>query len=580
MKRDKTAILAAILCTMTVFAPVSADSGCISQAVIKTACAQNYARSRDISKADITLSDTSFSYTGSEIKPSVTVILNYEELVEGKDYRLIYSDNTEQGTASVTIRGKARYRGIATVTFEITPAAPDDIEHLKATGMTSSGYTLRWSKTENAASYNVYRMNSKGQWKLYRRTDKTSLEISGEKPGKKAMFRVCPVSASGEKGKSITGRFSTKPDMVKALTVSSDNIKNELYFSWAKVSDADNYQIFWSDKQNGSYRLFREVSGKDTSVSVSRSLLPKSEKIWFSVRAVNNVTGGSVKGVLCSPKTPVTNGIKQINDVLSGYKNSKSLTVLNGQGFSLTPDQSSRLMYQLTYLGGDTGYLLYDIDSGRAVAYNADTYFNTASTVKLPYTFYSFRQMDKSDTITPDTYITLYAEDKHGGSGVLQYRQTGTQYTIRNVIEHIGKYSDNTGYYMMQHTFGFDGYRSYIASLGATPNVTPTRRWGVVSACDSARELVDMWDYLNNGKYRDLAKQVFSTTCAADFRAVLGKKYTVYEKSGWTNVMYNETALVEAEHPYIIICHSNRRSAARMNNVALISEEIHNAMYQ
>ncbi len=88
-----------------------------------------------------------------------------------------------------------------------------------------------------------------------------------------------------------------------------------------------------------------------------------------------------------------------------------------------------------------------------------------------------------------------------------------------------------------------------------------------------------MWKYLNTGRYKDFAKQVFSTTCGANIRAQLGNRYTVYEKSGWTGEVYNETSLVAAKHPYIVICLTTRTDAARMRDVAEVSERIHNHMW-
>ena len=59
-----------------------------------------------ISNCDITLSDTSLTYDGTEKKPPVTVKCNGNTLTEDQDYYLYYRNNTNVGTASVTITGK------------------------------------------------------------------------------------------------------------------------------------------------------------------------------------------------------------------------------------------------------------------------------------------------------------------------------------------------------------------------------------------------------------------------------------------------------------------------------------------
>ncbi|GEM_PF-4233426 len=58
-------------------------------------------------------------YTGSEITPEVTVKFNSKTLVKDEDYVLVYSDNTNAGTATVTIVGIGNFKGTKKVSFEI-----------------------------------------------------------------------------------------------------------------------------------------------------------------------------------------------------------------------------------------------------------------------------------------------------------------------------------------------------------------------------------------------------------------------------------------------------------------------------
>ena len=48
-----------------------------------------------------------FEYTGNAIEPKVSI----EGLIEGVDYIVSYSNNVEIGEATVTIKGKGKYRG-------------------------------------------------------------------------------------------------------------------------------------------------------------------------------------------------------------------------------------------------------------------------------------------------------------------------------------------------------------------------------------------------------------------------------------------------------------------------------------
>lgn len=59
-------------------------------------------------------------YTGKAIEPSLAITYNGSSLKAGVDYEVSYKDNTNIGTATVTIKGKDNYTGEISRTFEIT----------------------------------------------------------------------------------------------------------------------------------------------------------------------------------------------------------------------------------------------------------------------------------------------------------------------------------------------------------------------------------------------------------------------------------------------------------------------------
>ena len=67
------------------------------------------------------------TYTGSEIKPEMTVSCGGKVLTEGEDYTVSYEDNINKGTAKVIVKAAGDfYTGEATADFEINPL---DIEN-------------------------------------------------------------------------------------------------------------------------------------------------------------------------------------------------------------------------------------------------------------------------------------------------------------------------------------------------------------------------------------------------------------------------------------------------------------------
>ena len=78
----------------------------------------------DISKCTVTLSATSYTYNGKAKKPTVTVKNGTQTLTSGTDYTVAYTNNTNAGTATVTVTGVGNCAGTNSTTFKINKAAP------------------------------------------------------------------------------------------------------------------------------------------------------------------------------------------------------------------------------------------------------------------------------------------------------------------------------------------------------------------------------------------------------------------------------------------------------------------------
>ena len=74
----------------------------------------------DFSTCQINLNQTTYEYTGKEIIPSIKVSDKDIELQKDKDYSISYKNNTDIGTATVTITGLGNYSGTVERNFTIT----------------------------------------------------------------------------------------------------------------------------------------------------------------------------------------------------------------------------------------------------------------------------------------------------------------------------------------------------------------------------------------------------------------------------------------------------------------------------
>jgi hypothetical protein len=69
--------------------------------------------------SSVKLSRTKYTYDGHSKKPSVTVKYSGKKLKKNRDYTVSYRNNKKRGTAKVIVRGKGKYKGTVTKTFQI-----------------------------------------------------------------------------------------------------------------------------------------------------------------------------------------------------------------------------------------------------------------------------------------------------------------------------------------------------------------------------------------------------------------------------------------------------------------------------
>ena len=145
--------------------------------------------------ATVTLSQTQFEYTGSALKPSVTVSNGTEVLEEGVDYTVAYSNNVNPGEATVTITGKGIYSGSTSATFTITmpvtfvatvngqtvePELEEFPEATMATYTTPEGVVyLSNCKALGGSTVRVWLQPAEGYWTT---KDSIDVELSGYNP--------------------------------------------------------------------------------------------------------------------------------------------------------------------------------------------------------------------------------------------------------------------------------------------------------------------------------------------------------------------------------------------------------------
>ena len=112
-------------------------------------------RPGNLAEATVTLSETSFVYSGAPQTPQATVELNGKRLEAGRDYTLTYAANVDAGTGTAVVTGANNYENTASAPFTIAPA---DLSGATADALPDVVYAAAPYTPELALSWNGRRL--------------------------------------------------------------------------------------------------------------------------------------------------------------------------------------------------------------------------------------------------------------------------------------------------------------------------------------------------------------------------------------------------------------------------------------
>ncbi|MBR1752268.1 MAG: C40 family peptidase [Ruminococcus sp.] len=168
-----------------------------------------------IKDAKITGIKKKYRYSGSAVKPEITLKYKSKTLSEGDDYTLTYKNNNAPGQASVTVKGAGNFRGSVTKKFIILPARA---EIKSAKSAKASTATLKWKKVKGADGYRIACSTTKSFKKVRYITvkGKSKLTIKKLTGGKRYYFKVQAYKTVN--GKKRYGALSKRKSVKIALT--------------------------------------------------------------------------------------------------------------------------------------------------------------------------------------------------------------------------------------------------------------------------------------------------------------------------------------------------------------------------
>lgn len=213
------------------------------------------------------------TYTGKAIKPAVTVTLSGKTLKNGTDYTVAYRDNTNVGTATVTITGKGDYTGTVTASFRINPAslAKAKVAAIQARTYTGKAIkptvkvTLSGKTLKKGADYTVAYKNNKA-------IGKASVTVKGE----------------GNYTGSVSKTFAINPKAVSLASLTAG--KGKLTVKWKKGTGGAGYQLQYGLKKNFKSAITVKIT-KTATVSRVLKKLKSGKTYYVRIRSYKQVGG-------------------------------------------------------------------------------------------------------------------------------------------------------------------------------------------------------------------------------------------------------------------------------------------------
>ena len=241
-----------------------------------------------IADCTVTIPYSSYTYRGRGIKPTVTVKYGSTKLVKGTDYTVSYSNNTNVGTAVITVKGKGRYAGTATKKFTVKPLNVTSSYAKLSIPYASYTYTGKAITPKVSFTFKDGTVIPASDFKV---TCSSNIKVG------KAKLTLAPLTSN------VTGTwtksFVVKPAKQTINRITSSSGLFRIY--WNKDTQASGYQVLYSKDKNfeKDVHSWTTFDLNDTSEGFSR--VPASGETWYvkvrSFTAQNNTRYGNYSAV-------------------------------------------------------------------------------------------------------------------------------------------------------------------------------------------------------------------------------------------------------------------------------------------
>ena len=250
---------------------------------------------------------------------------------------------------------------------------------------------------------------------------------------------------------------------------------------------------------------------------------------------------------------------------------------------------------------GDVGVMIRHLPSGETFAYRDDQAMPTASLIKFPLLMTAYQAIDDG-TLKLDQKITLKEEDKVPGSGVLTpHFSPGLQLSLRDAMQLMIAYSDNTGTNLVIDQVGLAATNKLMQSLGCDEtrlhskvyrrdtSIDPERSQKYGLGSTSCRDMVSLLEHLSKKEFvsaersEQILAHLYDCQARSGVPRYLPDGVRVAHKTGSVGDSRTDAGLIDSPKGPIAFCvlttANEDRSWGDDNEAELLAAEIGLAAY-
>ena len=387
---------------------------------------------------------------------------------------------------------------------------------------------------------------------------------------------------------SVVDELNNKLSVAENEKIELQNRITEIESEMKRLED--NLDIYQS--------LNEEISALKLQLEEKNSEIEVLKKNLSALNKMYNVDLNKQFKIVSELETLLSEGAP-MNEVETTKYNEDGTPVLDANG---------KPVVEISYVYPKISVYYEDIENGYKYDWNGKIVYSSASCVKAPFALTVLKaaadEKADYDKMVSDLVIQYgdkaeipkfepkydfdkiftYTEDKYRpGSGVIKSEKYGVQYSYKELIQKLLKYSDNVAFAELKNEYGVDMLKTFAKEIGTTAMKSNIYNATAIDLGKSMKEIHSFFE--KDAYYAPFMKQ---TMMESIHTVMIGSGVSpkkIAHKYGWDDGAYHDMAIVYDEHPYVLVIMSNMDDGGSEVNsyiqkIVSLIDELHENFYK